>query len=47
MYAEEKDPAKVDELISRARVDLKTLQMLSKWDSEVWEFGVPRQHNII
>ena len=43
VYAGEKDPAKIDEMISRARVDLRTLQMLSKWDSATWAFGVPRQ----
>lgn len=41
MYAGEKDASKVDEMIARAKVDLKTLQMLSKWDSETWAFGVP------
>ena len=38
-HGEEKDLSRVQELLCRGRTDLKTLQMLSKWSSETWNFG--------
>ena len=40
VYAGEKDPDRVDELVSRAKVDLRTMQMLSKWNEKEWAFGL-------
>lgn len=37
----ETDPSKVKDLLYRGRTDLKTLQMLSQWSSETWNFGAP------
>jgi hypothetical protein len=37
----EEDPAKVERLLCRGRKDLQTLQMLTKWSSETWNFGAP------
>lgn len=36
----ETDPGRVKDLLCRGRTDLKTLQMLSQWSSETWNFGV-------
>ena len=41
-YRGERNPKRAGELVARGWTDLKTLQMLSKWDSETWLFGVPR-----
>lgn len=35
----ETDPSRVQELLCRGRTDLKTLQMLSQWSSQTWNFG--------
>ncbi len=40
VYAGEKDPERVDELVSRGKVDLRTIQMLSKWSEKEWAFGL-------
>ncbi len=41
-HLREMNPGKAEELVSRGRTDLKTLQMLSQWDAETWTFGVGR-----
>lgn len=39
----ESDPAEIGALVSAARKDLRTLQMLTKWDKQTWEFGFGKQ----
>ena len=41
LYAAETDPNKIEELLSLGSANLSALQRLSKWDSEMWNFGGP------